>query len=89
MVAKPNVRWTSILQFVFVLLVCKATLWLLVLQLVVVATMNVLQMKFVTLLQAVALLVRNAKPFAIQAIVLMEQIALPKITGRPAPADIP
>jgi hypothetical protein len=74
---------------VFVLLVCKATLWLLVLQLVVVATMNVLQMKFVNLLQAVALLVRNAKSFATQAIVLMELIALPKITGRPASADIP
>ena len=82
-------KLTSTLQFAFVLLVCKATLWLLVLQLGVVATMNVLQMKFVTLLQAVALLARNAKPFAIQAIVLMEQIALPKITGRPAPADIP
>ena len=82
-------RWTSTLQFVFVLLVCKATLWLLVLQLGVVATMNVLQMKFVTLLQAVASLVRNAKPFVIQAIVLMELIVLPKIIGRPAPADIP
>ena len=89
MAARPNVRLTSTLQFAFVLLVCKATLWLLVLQLGVVATMNVLQMKFVTLLQAVASLARNAKPFAIQAIVLMEQIALPKITGRPAPADIP
>ena len=89
MAAKPNVRWISTLQFVFVLLVCKATLWLLVLQPDVVATMNVIQMKFVTLLQAVALLVRNAKPFAIQAIVLMELIVLPKIIGRPAPADIP
>ena len=89
MASRPNARWTSTLQFVFVLLVCKATLWLLVLQLGVVATMNVLQMKFVTLLQAVALLARNAKPFVIQAIVLMEQIAPPKITGRPAPADIP
>jgi hypothetical protein len=74
---------------VYALLVCKATLWLLVLRLDVVATMNVPQIKFVTLLQAVALLARNAKPFVIQAIVLMEQIALPKITGRPAPADIP
>ena len=55
----------------------------------VVVTMNVPQIKFVTLLQAVALLARNAKPYVIQAIVLMEQIALPKITGRPAPADIP
>ena len=82
-------RWTSTLQFVYALLVFKATPWLLVLRLDVVATMNVPQIKFVTLLQAVASLARNAKPFAIQAIVLMEQIALPKITGRPAPADIP
>ena len=80
--------WTSTLQFVFVLLVCKATLWLLVLQLGVVATMNVLQMKFVTLLLAVALLVRNAKPFVIQAIVLEELIVLPKITEKPASAGI-
>ena len=89
MAARPNVRWTSTLQFVYALLVCKATLWLLVLRLGVVATMNVPQIKFVTLLQAVASLARNAKPFVILAIVLMEQIALPKITGRPAPADIP
>ena len=89
MAARPNVRWTSTLQFVYALLVCKATLWLLVLQLGVVATMNVLQMKFAILLQAVALLARNAKPYVIQAIVLMELIALPKIIGRPAPADIP
>ena len=88
MAARPNVRLTFTLQFVFVLLVCKATLWLLVLQLGVVATMNVLQMKFVTLLQVVALLARNAKPFVIQAIVLMELIVLPKIIGRPAHADI-
>ena len=88
MAARPNVRLTFTLQFVFVLLVCKATLWLLVLQLDVVATMNVLQMKFVTLLQAVALLARNAKPFVIQAIVPMELIVLPKIIGRPAHADI-
>ena len=89
MAARPNVRWTSTPQFVFALLVCKATLWLLVLRLGVLATMNVPQIKFVTLLQAVASLARNAKPFVILAIVLMEHIALPKITGRPAPADIP
>ena len=82
-------RWTSTLQFVYALLVCKATPWLLVLRLDVVATMNVPQIKFVTLLQAVASLARNAKPFVIQAIVLMELIVLPKIIGRPAPADIP
>ena len=89
MAARPNVRWTSTLQFVYALLVCKATLWLLVLRLGVVATMNVPQIKFVTLLLAVASLARNAKPFAIQAIVLLEQIVLPKTIGRPAPADIP
>ena len=89
MAARPNVRWTSTLQFVYALLVCKAILWLLVLRPGVVVTMNVPQIKFVTLLQAVALLARNAKPYVIQAIVLMELIALPKIIGRPAPADIP
>ena len=89
MAARPNVRWTSTLQFVYALLVCKATLWLLVLRLGVVATMNVPQIKFVTLLQAVASLERNAKPFVIQAIVLEELIALPKITEKPAIADIP
>ena len=81
-------RWTSTLQFVYALLVCKATLWLLVLRLDVVATMNVPQIKFVTLLQAVALLARNAKPFVIQAIVPEELIALPKITGKPVSAGI-
>ena len=81
-------RWTSTLQFVYALLVCKATPWLLVLRLDVVATMNVPQIKFVTLLQAVALLERNAKPFVIQAIVPEELIALPKITGKPVSAGI-
>jgi hypothetical protein len=51
--------------------------------------MNVPQIKFVTLLQAVASLARNAKPFAIQAIVPEELIALPKITEKSASADIP
>ena len=76
-------------QFVFALQVCKVTLWLLALRLVVAPTMNVPQIKFVTLLQAVASLARNAKPFAIQAIVLEELIVLPKITEKPASADIP
>jgi hypothetical protein len=71
------------------LLVCKATHWLLVLRLGVVATMNVPQIKFVTLLQAVALLARNAKPFVIQAIVPEVLIALPKITEKTVFADIP
>jgi len=73
---------------VYALLVCKATLLLLVLRPGVVATMNVPQIKFVTLLQAVASLARNAKPFAIQAIVLEELIVLPKITDKPASAGI-
>ena len=75
-------------QFVFALQVCKVTLWLLALRLVVAPTMNVPQIKFVTLLQAVALLARNAKPFAIQAIVLEELIVLPKITEKTVSADI-
>ena len=89
MASRPNVRWTSTHQFVYALLVYKATLWLLVLRPGVVVTMNVPQIKFVTLLQAVALLARNAKPFAIQAIVLEELIVLPKITEKPASAYIP
>ncbi len=88
MAARPNVRWTSTLQFVYALLVCKATLLLLVLRPVVVATMNVPQIKFVTLLQAVASLARNAKPSAIQAVVLEALIVLPKITEKPASAGI-
>ena len=88
MVAKPNVRWTSTFQFVYALLVYKATLWLLVLRPGVVVTMNVPQIKFVTLLQAVASLERNVKPFVTQAIVPEELIALPKITEKPASADI-
>ena len=62
---------------------------MLVLMLGVVATMNVPQIKFVTLLQAVALLARNAKPFVIQAIVPEVLIALPKITEKTVFADIP
>jgi hypothetical protein len=74
---------------VFVLLVCKATLWLHVLKQGVAATMNATQMKSVTLHLAVALLARNVKPFVIQAIVPERLIVLPRITGRPVPADIP
>ena len=77
------------LPFVFVLLVCKATLWLHVLKQAVATTMNVQQTKSVILPQAVALLARNVKPFAIQAIVHEGLIVLPGITGKPVPADIP
>ena len=89
MASRPNARWTSTLQFVYAPLVCKATLWLLVLRPGVVVTMNVPQIKFVTLLLAVASHARNAKPFVIQAIVPEELIALPKITEKPASADTP
>ena len=54
----------------------------------VVVTMNVPQIKFVTLLLAVASHARNAKPFVIQAIVPEELIALPKITGKSVAASI-
>ena len=82
-------KLTFTLPFVFALLVCKAILWLLVLQQVVAATTSVPPMKSVTLLLAVASLARNAKPFAAQATVLLELTVLPEITGRPAPAGIP
>ena len=82
-------RLTFTLLFVFVLLVCKATLWLLVLKQGVAATMNATQMKSVTLLQAVALLARNVKPFVIQAIVPEVLIVLPETTGNLVPVDFP
>ena len=82
-------RLTFTLLFVFVLLVCKATLWLLVLKQGVAATMNATQMKFVTLHLAVGFLVKNVKPFVIQATVPEVLIVLPKTIGRPVPADSP
>ena len=80
-------RLTSTLLFAFVLLVCKAILWLLVLKQGVAATMNATQMKSVTLLLAVASLERNVKPFVIQAIVPEGLIVLPETTGKPVHAD--
>ena len=82
-------RLTFTLLFVFVLLVCKATLWLLVLKQGVAATMNAKQIKSVTLHLVVALLVRNVRTFVSQAIVLEGLIVLPRTTGRPAHADFP
>ena len=84
MAAELSVRLIFTLLFVFVLLVCKATHWLHVLRQAVAATMNVKQMKSVTLHLAVVLLVRNVKPFVIQAIVLEGLTVLPKITGKSA-----
>ena len=78
-----------ILLSVFVHLVYKVTLWLHVLKLDVAATMNVQPMKYVTLPLVVALLEKNVAHFVIPAIVPQGLIALPKIIGRPAPADIP
>ena len=75
------------LPFVFVLLVCKATLWLLVLKQGVAATMNATQMKSVTLHLAVALPARNVKPYVIQAIVPEVLIVLPETIGKPVHAD--
>jgi hypothetical protein len=46
-------------------------------------------MKSVILPLAVALLVRNVKPFVNQAIVPEGLIVLPRTTGRPAIADFP
>ena len=80
-------RLTFTLLFVFVLLVCKATLWLLVLKQGVAATMNATQMKSVTLHLAVAFLEKNVKHCVIPEIVLERLIALPKTIGRPVPAD--
>ena len=75
-------------QFVFALQVCKVTLWLLALRLGVAPTMNVPQIKSVTLPLVVALLEKNVDHFVIQAIVLMELIVLRKITEKPASAGI-
>ena len=80
-------RLTFTLPFVFVLLVCKATLGLHVLKQDVAATMNAAQMKSVTLHLAVAFLEKNVKHYVILEIVLERLIVLPKTTGRPVPAD--
>ena len=82
-------RLTFTLPFVFVLLVCKATLSLHALWQAVATTMNVQQTKSVTLHLVVALLARNVRPFVIQAIVPEGLIVLPRTTGRPAIADFP
>ena len=87
MAAELSVRLIFTLLFVFVLLVCKATHWLHVLMQAVAATMNVQQTKYVILPLVVALLERNVKTSAIQAIVLEVLIVMPKITGKLVHAD--
>ena len=80
-------RWTTTLQFVFVLLDFKAILLWLALRLVAAKTMIVPLMKNVGLFLAVALPGRNVNLFATLATVLLVQTALPKIIGNLAPAD--
>ena len=58
-----------------------------VLRQVVAVTMNAIQMKSVTLPLAVALLVKNVRPFVIQAIVPEVLTALPRTIRRLAPAN--
>ena len=80
-------RWTTTLQFVFVLLDFKAILLWLALRLVAVKTMIVPLMRNVGLFLAVASPGRNVNPFVIQATVPLVQTALPKIIGNLVPAD--
>ena len=80
-------RWTTTLQFVFVLLDFKATLLWLALRLVAAKTMIVPLMRNVVLFLAAAIPGRNVNPFAIQATVPLVQTVLPKIIGNLAPAD--
>ena len=80
-------KWTTTLQFVFVLLDFKAILLWLALRLVAAKTMIVPLMKNAGLFLAAALPGRNVNPYATLATVLLVQTALPKIIGNLAPAD--
>ena len=80
-------RWTTTLQFVFVLLDFKATLLWLALRLVAAKTMIVLLMRNVVLFLAVVSPGRNVNPFVIQATVPLVQIVQLEITGNLAPVD--
>ena len=75
------------LQFVFALLVYKATPWLHASWQVVPPTMNAIQMKSVILPLVVVLPVKNVNPFVILAIVLGVLIVLQRTTERPVLAD--
>ena len=81
------VRWTTTLQFVFVLLDFKAILLWLALRLVAAKTMIVPLMRNVVLFLVVAIPGRNVNPFAIQATVPLVQIVQLEITGNLVPAD--
>ena len=80
-------KLTFTLPFVFVLLVYKAIHLLHVSEQDVAAIMSVLPMKSVTLPLAVALLVKNVRPFVIQAIVPEVLTALPRTIRRLAPVN--
>ena len=80
-------RWTTTLQFVFVLLDFKAILLWLALRLVAAKTMIVLLMRNVVLFLAVVSPGRNVNPFVIQATVPLVQIVQLEITGNLAPVD--
>ena len=81
------VKWTTIFQFVFVLLDFKAILLWLALRLVAAKTMIVPLMRNAGLFLAVASPGRNVNPFAIQATVPLVQIVQLEITGNLAPVD--
>ena len=73
-------RWTTTLQFVFVLLDFKAILLWLALRLVAAKTMIVPLMRNVVLFLAVVSPGRNVNPFVIQATVPLVQIVRLEIT---------
>ena len=81
------VRWTTTLQFVFVLLDFKATLLWLALRLVAAKTMIVPLMRNAGSLLEAASPEKSVNLFAIQATVPLVQIVQLEITGNPALAD--
>ena len=80
-------RWTTTLQFVFVLLDFKAILLWLALRLVAAKTMIVPLMRNAGLLLEAASPEKSVNLFAIQASVPLVQIVQLEITGNPVPAD--
>ena len=82
-----SVKWTTTLQFVFVLLDFKAILLWLALRLVAAKTMIVPLMRNAVLFLAVATPGKNVNPFAIQATVRLAQTVQLEITGNLVPVD--
>ena len=81
------VRWTTTLQFAFVLLDFKATLLWLALRLVAAKTMIVLLMRNAGLFLAVVSPGRNVSPFATLVTVPLVQTVQLEITGNLVPVD--